>query len=307
MAGALVFGTIGVAFGKASSTLRPHLVTLYLLLYVGAILAWFPKHDFHVAYMAVPVMLCLAFGVLMWPKIDGLHYPILAVAIPTFTMLWFLSYPTKDVVIYGFYFLAVTLFAITIRRTRLRTAFALFVFRENLREKVDRDPLTGLLNRAGWREQASNICKVARQSGLPATVLFFDIDHFKKVNDEHGHATGDKVLVHVANILKNGLREGDVLARLGGEEFVAALLGVASDQGKEMANQLRKDVQDSKSPVPVTVSAGVAEVTNDVNLIQAMHQADMGLLEAKSLGRNQVCMLPPSSIRQEVSPFRYEV
>ena len=279
-----------MAYSYVKSAPRPLLFCAYIFLYIALTAIWVPQQNLHVGYLAVPIMLCAAFGVLMWPKIDGLHWPALSVIVPALSMLIYVQASSADWAAYLFYFMVSIAFAIAIRRTRLRTAFALFVFRENLRNKADGDPLTGLLNRAGWSDQAGGLCSAAQASGIPATIIFFDVDHFKKVNDEHGHAAGDRVLISVAEMLDKGLRPGDVLARLGGEEFVAAMLGVGAEEGMEMANRMRKSIKDFRGPIPVTISAGVAEISNGIGLSQAMNLADMGLLEAKRHGRNQVCM-----------------
>ena len=294
--GAMIFAAIGLGYVKAAP--RATMLCAYMFLYVAMTAIWVPQHNLHVGYLAVPIMLCVAFGILMWPKIDGLHWPALSVIVPALAMLASLEASSGDWAAYLFYFGVSIAFAVAIRRTRLRTAFALFIFRENLRNKADRDPLTGLLNRAGWREQAGNLCNAAQAAGIPATILFFDVDHFKKVNDEHGHAAGDPVLINVAEVLDKGLRPGDVLARLGGEEFVAAMLGVGAEEGLEMAEKMRKSVKDFRSPIPVTISAGVAELSKGIGLSQAMELADRGLLEAKRQGRNKVCVAgnPPPPI-----------
>ena len=292
--GALFFGFLWFVYGRThNSKARAANFCAYLFVYISMTVWWAPQHGLHIGYLAVPIVLCIAFGVLMWPTIDGLYWPIGAVVAPAVGMLIHTHATHRDWSAYVFYFLVAIVFAFAIRRTRLRTAFALFVFRENLRNRAERDPLTGLLNRAGWNEQAGALCQVANASGLPASVVFFDIDHFKKVNDEHGHATGDRVLIHVAQLLERGLRPGDLVGRLGGEEFVAAMLGVGAEEAAEITNKLRREIKDTRGPVPVTISAGVAQMDPRHTLSEIMHQADLGLLEAKRAGRNRVITLPP--------------
>lgn len=294
--GAMLFGSLWFAYDRThSSQVRTVIFCLYLFAYIGMTAWWAPQHGLHIGYLAVPIVLCIAFGVLMWPRIGGLYWPVGAVVIPAIGMLINTQATARDWSAYMFYFLVAIVFAFAVRRTRLRTAFALFVFRENLRNRAERDPLTGLLNRAGWNEQAGAVFKVAQESNMPASVVFFDIDFFKKVNDEHGHATGDRVLIHVAHIIERTLRPGDVVGRLGGEEFVAVLLGVGAEEAMEISNKVRREIRDSRGPVPVSISAGVAQMDPRHTLSETMHQADLGLLEAKRMGRNRVVMLPAGS------------
>lgn len=153
------------------------------------------------------------------------------------------------------------------------------------------DPLTGLLNRRGFDVLAKPALALARRAGRPLTVMMLDIDHFKVVNDEHGHDAGDYVLVALARLMRERLREADVVARVGGEEFVALLPDTDLEGGVRVADMLREAVAAMQLPCgPVTVSAGVAMVgasTSDMS--ELLHQADMALYRAKGSGRNRVC------------------
>lgn len=153
------------------------------------------------------------------------------------------------------------------------------------------DPLTGLLNRRGFDVLAKPALALARRAGRPLTVMMLDIDHFKVVNDEHGHDAGDYVLVALARLMRERLREADVVARVGGEEFVALLPDTDLEGGVRVADMLREAVAALQLPCgPVTVSAGVAMVgasTSDMS--ELLHQADMALYRAKGSGRNRVC------------------
>jgi diguanylate cyclase len=124
-------------------------------------------------------------------------------------------------------------------------------------------------------------------------VAAFDIDHFKKVNDGIGHAGGDAVLQHFAALLKRQLREHDVLARVGGEEFVLLLRGLAAPAALAVLERLRATVEASPAawqgqPVPFTVSIGVATRAPGEPLAGAWEHADRALYEAKNAGRNRV-------------------
>ncbi len=122
--------------------------------------------------------------------------------------------------------------------------------------------------------------------------LFFDIDHFKKINDTYGHDVGDKVLKEFASVVKNSLRVGDIFARWGGEEFVVILLGSNEMDSKVKADEIRKKVEDmtfdNPSELKITVSIGVAEFDGDIAFENLIKNADNALYKAKDTGRNKV-------------------
>ncbi len=122
--------------------------------------------------------------------------------------------------------------------------------------------------------------------------LFFDIDHFKKINDTYGHDVGDKVLKEFASVVKNSLRVGDIFARWGGEEFVVILLGSNEMDSKVKADEIRKKVEDmtfdNPSELKITVSIGVAEFDGDITFENLIKNADNALYKAKDTGRNKV-------------------
>ncbi len=122
----------------------------------------------------------------------------------------------------------------------------------------------------------------------PLAVVTFDLDHFKRVNDEHGHEVGDRVLQWVAKTLAHETRGADVTARVGGEEFVVLLPGTGATGAVELAERVRASVERGGGPVPITISAGVASQTPrgpDHGLVEA---ADRALYRAKGDGRNAV-------------------
>ena len=160
------------------------------------------------------------------------------------------------------------------------------------------DLKTGLLNATTWEREAAASLSAARRAGQPVSVLLVDIDHFKRVNDTHGHLVGDDVLRAVADVLRHQLRdEQDLLCRFGGEEFAVLLPGLDSTAASKAADRLRRAVAERVTPadatlVQVTVSVGVAvahpvnEPSTDVQELLA--RADVGLYRAKDEGRNQV-------------------
>jgi two-component system cell cycle response regulator len=161
-----------------------------------------------------------------------------------------------------------------------------------------RDPLTGLYNRRFAAPQLAAIAARSRDDGSPFAVMVMDLDRFKQVNDLYGHAAGDQVLVEVARRLTANLRETDVLARIGGEEFLAILPRSCMTTARRVAERLCQVIEDQPIRLPsgedlrVTVSIGVAVAgaTGDVAFAveRLVEQADLALLESKGSGRNQV-------------------
>ncbi|WP_169064172.1 GGDEF domain-containing protein [Geodermatophilus dictyosporus] len=159
-----------------------------------------------------------------------------------------------------------------------------------------RDPLTGLANRRHLVDQAPRTWRSARREGLRVAAMVLDLDHFKQVNDVHGHAAGDAVLRGVATALSDSVRPSDLLARLGGEELV--VLGLVADpaEAARLAERLRSAVAGSRSGHghPVTASIGVALVNpvdgEDVTeaLWRLVDRADAAMYEAKQAGRDRV-------------------
>jgi len=170
-------------------------------------------------------------------------------------------------------------------------AFALRTGRllHDLDRLAQRDPLTGLGNRRSFNDVLEREMARARRDGTELSLALFDVDHFKAVNDEHGHQVGDQVLRAVARSLAGGMRTADLASRYGGEEFVVLLPGAGSASAHTTADRLRLEVADSGSPVPVTISAGVASFPQHaVTGAQLVALADKALYEAKHGGRNQV-------------------
>jgi diguanylate cyclase (GGDEF)-like protein len=163
---------------------------------------------------------------------------------------------------------------------------------EQLQRLSQEDPLTGLANRRRWDGALSEACTHARQHGGDVAVLLVDLDHFKQVNDRHGHAGGDGALQHVAALLCGGVRGADLVARLGGDELAVLLPGADLDRATELAERLRRDVHARQpagfAPGELTVTVGVAAATGAVAYpMELMSQADAQLYRAK-ITRNAV-------------------
>lgn len=162
---------------------------------------------------------------------------------------------------------------------------------------AERDPLTGLLNRRAIQQRLRTAFAHARLAGMPLSVLFIDIDHFKRINDSYGHRAGDECLRAVVVPIERELRHGDLMGRYGGEEFVVVLANTTDAQAEAVAERIRNRVQNepllvSGIRIELTVSIGVAMAdatarTSD-DLIE---RADAALYRAKSSGRNLVVKL----------------
>lgn len=155
------------------------------------------------------------------------------------------------------------------------------------------DSLTNLLNRRSLKEAASREIDRRQMDGGPLTVLAVDIDHFKRINDRYGHDAGDKVLVETANALAEALRKQDVVARLGGEEFVVLLPDTDMDGAVQIAERLREIVEAlviecGPYSMRVTASFGIALLQEEDTFETVLQRADQALYAAKMAGRNYV-------------------
>lgn len=159
------------------------------------------------------------------------------------------------------------------------------------------DPLTGLANRSHFQQRALTELSHGRRRGEPTALVLADVDFFKRINDEFGHDAGDKVLVRLAALMRESLREVDVLARWGGEEFLALLPSSDSAAAAQVAERLRRTVAAAHIDIggrtlQVTMSFGVAEVSDPLDLQPATARADGALYKSKREGRNRVSCAP---------------
>lgn len=165
---------------------------------------------------------------------------------------------------------------------------------ENIREQAYTDPLTGLKNRRAFDETLELLFADHKEKDKELTLLVIDIDHFKKVNDNYGHAVGDAVLKCVGKIVKNCVRGDDIAARFGGEEFALLLPNTPKEGAVKVAEKIRKVIAAQKfrhkdqELEPTTISIGLATSAVAENQMELFEQADAALYAAKSGGRNQV-------------------
>ena len=157
------------------------------------------------------------------------------------------------------------------------------------------DGLTGLANRRFFDETMRASERAWRERGMPFALVLVDVDHFKLVNDHHGHQVGDQVLVVVARVLATLVGSGSVTARYGGEEFALVIPGADTAAAATVAERMRREVREITEPVRVSASFGVAAVPEDASCVdEVILAADAALLQAKGLGRDRVVVSQPT-------------
>ncbi|MEY4766405.1 diguanylate cyclase [Aquabacterium sp.] len=166
-----------------------------------------------------------------------------------------------------------------------------------LHDQACTDPLTQLRNRRFALEAAQHEAAVFARDGRPLALVMGDVDHFKRVNDQHGHEGGDMALKAVAQTLKGGVREIDHVARWGGEEFLLLLPGTAHDEARHVAERLRRQVSQTELRLPsglaaLSITLGVSILAPGETVEQALARADRALYEGKERGRNRVIVAP---------------
>ncbi len=176
---------------------------------------------------------------------------------------------------------------------------------EKLRTQSMRDPLTGLYNRRYMEDALERYLSLAERSGNCTSVLMVDLDDFKRLNDEHGHAKGDAVLRDVAAQMIGGVRPSDVVCRYGGEEFLIILPSCSLDDAADKADLLRARIEmlSETHQVRVSASFGVATVpTTATTVTDIVPMADNALYQAKRAGKNRVECAEPRAGKEEAAP-----
>jgi diguanylate cyclase (GGDEF)-like protein len=159
-----------------------------------------------------------------------------------------------------------------------------------LEEKSKLDPLTGAYNRAGMEDSLTTALRHWKYDKKPLSLLLFDVDHFKLINDTHGHTVGDNVLRELTLLVNSNIRSEDKFARWGGEEFIIVCGNTSLNQAVEIAEKLRNivDACTLAGSLKVTVSFGVAQIREGESLEALFNRTDQALYAAKAQGRNQV-------------------
>lgn len=164
---------------------------------------------------------------------------------------------------------------------------------EELRQLARTDALTGANNRRNFFDLCNKELKRARRYVRPMALLMLDVDHFKRINDAHGHAAGDRVLKCLVDTVAGNLRQQDILGRLGGEEFALVLPECPAEAAEQVAERLRRTLANIQAPIAdgsvgFTVSIGVVDWALDQSLDAALEQVDKAMYAAKRNGRNRV-------------------
>ncbi len=175
----------------------------------------------------------------------------------------------------------------------IRLTHELETARASAEKAAQRDDLTGLFNRRALTELGSAAVARCRERNQPVSVMVFDLDHFKSINDTWGHATGDEALIVVANVLKSCLRQHDICGRLGGEEFGVVMPDTTTEAAHTIADRVRQAIAaepltDRDGPQHITASAGVA--SNGYDLETLLNQADQAMYDAKQHGRDRTVL-----------------
>lgn len=182
-------------------------------------------------------------------------------------------------------------------KARMRAAARIARLQRDLRGQAETDALTGAANRRAFTRALDREIAEAGRLSIPLAVAMVDLDHFKAINDTHGHASGDRVLVRTVAALKSELAGGEMLGRLGGEEFAVLLPRSGTREGLDTAERLRRAVEhlrvenDEACPIPVTASFGLTVLQPHESLATGsdlLARADKALYAAKEAGRNRV-------------------
>ena len=182
------------------------------------------------------------------------------------------------------------------------TALAFLIFglyvgssEKKIEEQALVDPLTGLGNRNKFYLLAEYELERSHRYQDRLSLAIMDIDHFKNINDTHGHVTGDKVLISVADTISATLRKADIAVRWGGEEFVLLMPGTTLKESGEISERVRKSIEAGTyhKGVKVTVSIGITDFTRGDSLETMIKRADKALYDAKDTGRNRVLTNAP--------------
>jgi diguanylate cyclase (GGDEF)-like protein len=187
-----------------------------------------------------------------------------------------------------------TIFLTLVTTILLANAFALTNRRQqaSLRHMANVDPLTGAGNRRSQNQKLDAVHAIFRRSNAPGSVLMMDVDHFKKINDTHGHVVGDQVLVEIAGLIRSCTRATETLYRYGGEEFVVIAEQTNIEAAAKLADKLRATIEHKvfSTGVRLSVSVGVAELRAGEERQAWLSRADVALFQAKGRGRNQVIL-----------------
>jgi len=312
-----------LALSKGQSPLASALLTVAFIAILNYILTLKEKINYSLATAVVsyPLVLLMLYLVAeggvnntgaLWiyslPAVilflHGLKKGVIILSIFLLAMLWILFAPDNIVLhaIYTFDY-KVRLILVFMLDAALTAAYEystenLFgkmkLLTEELSNIAEEDQLTQLRNRRGVHHQMERIYAQAKRDNTDMSLIMCDIDYFKDVNDRYGHEAGDKVLIEVANVIKNTIRRTDIAARWGGEEFLVVLPKTNEKEAYLVAEKIRKNILDllithERYQIKVSLSAGVADNKHTASIDGLIKLADNYMYEAKSKGRNITC------------------
>ncbi len=227
-----------------------------------------------------PYLLVLGYYFVL-PEKRALFFNILTILILTPVALTVLEPPSA--VRFTAVLLGTSLFAYNSMRE-------IYALQGRLKEQAVRDDLTGLYNRSLLEDSLQRAVTRNQRTGVPMTMLIFDIDHFKSINDTRGHHTGDLVLRGFGDLLRKSIRKSDMAFRIGGEEFLILFHNANEERSTDVAEKLRREVELTAflPDCEVTISAGVSGLREGMDVAVWMKECDNKLYRAKEGGRNRV-------------------
>ncbi|MGN6112915.1 MAG: GGDEF domain-containing protein, partial [Luteimonas sp.] len=206
--------------------------------------------------------------------------------------LWTQGLPLAGRELYWLHVAAAIGFGFMLSGYRSDFAIEAYRVRRSLWKQAATDALTGLANRAGWDRDAVPVYADAGLRGAARSLVFFDVDHFKDVNDRMGHAFGDEVLRRLGQVLAARAGPDGYVARMGGEEFIALLIDAPPAAVQRFAQRVREDFATIAGNRPVTLSAGIAFAAPEEPMGDALRRADEALYAAKQGGRDRIAIAP---------------
>ena len=203
-------------------------------------------------------------------------------------LVWRCHAPGTECLLFALYYAIAVAAGLLLRRARANLATRLDRQVETLWQRAVSDPLTGLLNRQGWMNLAGKAMAEAVSAGRAPAVLFIDIDHFKRTNDQHGHLAGDELLRVLGKVIEARIGPGEYCARLGGEEFACLLPEASLESAQRFAERIAADYRERARRYGSTLSIGIARWQPGDVLNDLLASADAALYQAKRAGRDQV-------------------
>lgn len=280
------------------------LLLLPAIFYLALVLFYSEKMGSLIGYNFIPMLIIAFLSVFPLTILESLGIGLTVIGMQFFALAELNELTTA----YGWQSLGllIIVLAISLWANHSQVSTLLRLYRQ-----ASMDSLTQLLNRGVLLEQLKQLCEDRdekledNQIPAPISLLMFDLDKFKRINDTYGHSVGDQVLQIFAQVLRDELRNNDLIARYGGEEFIAVLPGTPKVDAMQVAERIR--LQSEKATVIAhdgeavnfTTSIGITEIRFDEDLDAALHRVDKRLYKAKSLGRNRYVAYDSPTVQEE--------